>query len=364
MISFTVAIPTFNRQATVVMAVQSVLRQSYPALEVIVLCDGCTDGTADALRALGDERVEVLELDKGVGYAYAHRNVALERARGDVITWLADDDLFLPDHLWRLAARWEVGDVDLVTTPAIVVAPDDALGWIGRDWSVPQFRAWVEQENTNVMASVSARVELLRAIGGWDATVPSAADWDLWKRALNAGARPAMLDEPTVLHFKATGRSQAWPLRVRQNAAWLARLADPAQLASLRTTLRRTRAELEGVLWAELQRVQAHLVELDRHVAENHTHYGALQAAHAAQTAALAATAAELEAVGADRETLRGALAQAQRTAAEHQALAARHETTLVRIYDGGWWRLRDVLRPVLAPAGVLRRRVRAALQR
>lgn len=325
MTTFTLAIPTHDRRETVVLAVQSVLRQTRVPEQIVVTCDGCTDGTADALRGL-DDRITVVELEKGAGYAYGHRNVALEQATGDVIMWLADDDLLLPDHVERLAQRWALGDVDLVTTAAVIVEPDDGLEWIGGDWSVPYFRSALERYNTNVMASVSARTALLRAVGGWDDAIERAADWDLWKRALNAGARPAMVDEPTVLHFRATGRTQAWPLRVRQNAAWLERIGEAEALPSLRRELRRTR----GVRDAVLQQQQE-------------THAGHLEAQRDAARAESAALRGRLE--GQERE-----LAGLRDRLGEATAEAERHRSTLDAIYDGGWWRLRGVVRRVVVP--------------
>ena len=169
---FTIAIPTHDRRDTVLLAARSALAQTRSADQVIVLCDGCTDGTPEALRALGDERLEVLDLPKLPGYAYAHRNVALEQARGEAMLWLGDDDLLLPDHLERLGEVWDAGEADLVSSPAVLVHPDDALEWFGADWGVPRFRSAMETANSNVMASVSVRAALVREVGGWDAAQP------------------------------------------------------------------------------------------------------------------------------------------------------------------------------------------------
>ncbi|MFA4927976.1 MAG: glycosyltransferase family 2 protein [Patulibacter sp.] len=354
MTTFTVAIPTHDRRETVVLAVRSALRQTRSPEEIIVTCDGCTDGTEEALRALGDDRIVVIELAKGAGYAYGHRNVALERATGEAIVWLADDDLLLPDHLERLDERWGLGDVDLVTTPAIVVAPDDGLEWAGRDWSVPYFRSAFERANTNVMASVSVRTELVRSIGGWNATIERWADWDLWKRALAAGARPAALDDPSVLHFKATGRVQAWPDRVRQNTEWLERISDPVSLRALRPALRRTRSLLDAPL-AE------HHAYLTRHAEET----AAWLEQRERLIVQLDADVADRDAMIRERETTiierNATVEQQQRTIEAHaQRLADavaeidRQRRTLTAIYDGGWWRLRGALR---SGAGRLLRR-------
>jgi glycosyltransferase involved in cell wall biosynthesis len=87
---FTIAIPTHNRRQTVLLAVRSALAQTRQPEQIIVLCDGCDDGTADAVRALASPLTEAVELPKGPGFAYGHRNRSLELARGEVILWLAD----------------------------------------------------------------------------------------------------------------------------------------------------------------------------------------------------------------------------------------------------------------------------------
>lgn len=319
-VGFTVALPTHDRRETVVLAVRSALAQTRPPEQVIVLCDGCTDGTAQALRALGDARVEVLELEKAPGYGYAHRNRSLERARGEAIVWLGDDDLLMPDHLERLGELWDAGRYDLVHSSGVVIDPADGLEWFGTDWSVPAHRAELEERNTNPMASVALRVELARAVGGWDARVERAGDWDLWKRAFAAGARSALSLAPTHLHFRATGREQAWSARVAQSTAWFERISDPAGLHAVRIELTRAHGE-----WA------AHALAMERRGNALHRTVDALHAEVASRDERVVRLEAELAAA---------------------QAAATLHGEALARIEAGGWWRLRRRLLPLLRLAG------------
>lgn len=351
MTTFTVAIPTHDRRETVVLAVLSVLRQTLPPEQVIVTCDGCTDGTADALRAIGDPRVTAIELEKGRGYAYGHRNVALERATGEFVLWLADDDLLLPDHLERLAERQAVDDLDMVTSPAIVVAPDDEPAWFGLDLSVPYVRDLLARQNTNVMASVAVRASLIREVGGWDDDIDRAADWDLWKRVIATGARAAMTDEPTVLHFRATGRTQAWDDRIAQNTTWLERIGSD-ELPALRRSLRRTRGIAEAVLIADRT---AHATWLDEQIADREDERALLHRAIENERGHGEAVAAVLRAQ-LDQRTAH--TTDLERRLRDAQADAERHRATLEAIYAGGWWRLRGVVRRLTAPlrAGLRRR--------
>jgi hypothetical protein len=330
--SFTIAIPTHDRRETMLLSLGSALAQTQPPEQVLVLCDGCSDGSAEAVRELAVGRVEVLELPKLPGYAYAHRNLALELAHGEAIMWLGDDDLLLPDHLERLAERWREGAFDLVQAPAVAVWPDDSLSWVGLDWGVRAHAERLERANTNVMSAVCVRVAAARAAGGWDTRMDRAGDWDLWKRVLARGGA-AMTDEPTVLHFRAAGREQAWAERVLQNTAWAQLLADPAALAALRPRLRALRPEREAQWLAEIDASAERVAELSRHLRDAGAEIERLTSAHEQRERALleeaSAVAAQLGRTGAELERLREV------------------ERTLARVYVGGWWRLRARLQPI-----------------
>ncbi len=255
-VSFTVAIPTHDRRETVLLALRSVLAQTHCPAQIIVLCDGCTDGTPAAAAAL-DPAIEVLDLPKERGYAYEHRNRSLERARSDAIVWLGDDDLMLPDHLESIAARWGDG-VDLVQTYAVRVDPDDAMTWMGGDWSVPGYRRlMLELANTTPMGAVCVRVEAARAAGGWNGDLPRVGDWDLWQRVVRAGGATASTETATLLHFRASFRVQAWPDRVVQNTRWLQEISDPSALAQLRRGLPALRSEREAQMEREIMGIRA-----------------------------------------------------------------------------------------------------------
>ena len=95
----TVVIPTWNRSADVVEAVTCALAQEGPSLEVVVVDDGSTDGTAEALAARfpGEPRLRVLRQANG-GTARA-RNTGIDAARGRYTALLDSDDRWLPGHL-------------------------------------------------------------------------------------------------------------------------------------------------------------------------------------------------------------------------------------------------------------------------
>ncbi|ENM5895056.1 glycosyltransferase family 2 protein, partial [Vibrio mimicus] len=85
--------PTHNRANLVVRAVESVLKQSYKNIELIVVDDGSSDNSYELLSKIKDNRLIILRNDKPKGACYS-RNRAIEQATGKYITGLDDDDYF------------------------------------------------------------------------------------------------------------------------------------------------------------------------------------------------------------------------------------------------------------------------------
>jgi glycosyltransferase involved in cell wall biosynthesis len=94
---FSVVIPVYNREQQIVETVQSVLRQDHQSFEVIVVNDGSTDGTLQALNTIKDIRLHVITQENAE--RGAARNKGCAASRGKFITFLDSDDEFLPGHL-------------------------------------------------------------------------------------------------------------------------------------------------------------------------------------------------------------------------------------------------------------------------
>jgi glycosyltransferase involved in cell wall biosynthesis len=110
-----VVIPTFNRGRQVEAALRSVLAQTYPEFEVIVVDDGSTDGTGHALQTLisqedcNSRRVRYF-FRRNQGQSAA-RNMGIEKARGEWVAFLDSDDIWLPEKLeWQVRALEQFKD--------------------------------------------------------------------------------------------------------------------------------------------------------------------------------------------------------------------------------------------------------------
>jgi glycosyltransferase involved in cell wall biosynthesis len=200
-----VVVPAYNAEAYIGVAVESALAQSYPWLEVLVVDDGSTDGTAAVVEALAarDRRVRLLRQENG-GVAAA-RNLAIAHARGDYVAPLDADDFWYPGKIEAQVRRIERGGprMGLVYTWWMSVDQE------GRP--VGSSTGWVEEGAlfeallfTNFIGNASVpliRRSCLKHVGGYDSSLrqrgaEGCEDWDLSLRIAaryDVGIVPAYL---------------------------------------------------------------------------------------------------------------------------------------------------------------------------
>lgn len=205
-------VPVYNNQDTVVAAIQSALDQVPAPAEVLVVDDGSTDASAAAVRQAygGDARVRLIQQDNA-GPSQA-RNRGIDEAAEGYLAFLDADDEWLAD---KLALQTHV----LASEPAVGLV---ACDWVrdrpgagaaahasaaGPPWSRLTYRDCLVL-NRFQTSTVLMRTELARGLGGFDASVDGAEDWDLWVRAAQV-AGVVKLNRPLVVYRDvATGYSK------------------------------------------------------------------------------------------------------------------------------------------------------------
>lgn len=94
---FSIIIPTYNRENSVIRALESILAQTYQDFEVLVVDDGSTDQTEQAIKAIQDSRIHFFRTEN-FGVAHA-RNIGISNAKGTYVAFLDSDDLMESFHL-------------------------------------------------------------------------------------------------------------------------------------------------------------------------------------------------------------------------------------------------------------------------
>lgn len=251
---FSVLVPTHNQRKLLVLAIRSALAQSFEDFEILVVADGCTDGTQHAVRAIGDPRIRLFDLPKAPGFGYANRNVALREARGELIAFLAHDDLFLPDHLELMSRVFDDPAAQWAYSRPVIVESDGACHPSFQNLHVPtHLLGFLERKITVPASTVVYRRVCHERFGYWDESLTNAGDRELWSRLIRGAGTGAIrfVSEPTALHFRAPWRTDlrvagpktrgfeapypdTWPLVVEpgegstEQAAYLAAMqADP-----------------------------------------------------------------------------------------------------------------------------------------
>ena len=107
-----VIIPTYNRASFLVRAVESVLNQTYENFECIIVNDASTDDTEQVIEKISDSRVRYIS-HKTNRHVSAARNSGIEKARGEFIAFLDDDDAWLPKKLERQVPLLQGNEPDL-----------------------------------------------------------------------------------------------------------------------------------------------------------------------------------------------------------------------------------------------------------
>jgi glycosyltransferase involved in cell wall biosynthesis len=215
-----VVIPAYNAAAYVVTAANSALQQTHGNVEVIVVNDGSTDSTADALDSLGgtDSRLVVIH-QRNAGPSAA-RNAAIHAARGEYMCFLDADDVFLPDKVERQVRFLEARpDVDLVYSD--VFLGDEYLEPVElttRGLPPLPFTRLLMYRNWFWPISPLLRMSLVRRTGPFDEALRGTEDWDYWTRCARTGEFAYLPGAVGIYRRHASQASQQFePMRHAQS---------------------------------------------------------------------------------------------------------------------------------------------------
>ncbi|HYV38213.1 MAG TPA: glycosyltransferase [Gemmataceae bacterium] len=200
---------TYNWSSVLRYAIQSVLWQTYPHFELLVIGDGCTDDSEAVTKSFRDWRVRWHNLPENSGSQPAPNNKGLELARGDYVAYLGHDDVWHPTHLGLLVRAMHASAGDVAYTNAVMIGPE---GSNIRVVTGESLSGRYERGMLVVPSSMMHRRSMVKDIGGWRdfRTIPVAPEMDLLTRAFDGGKRFTPVSALTVFKFNSAYRPNSY----------------------------------------------------------------------------------------------------------------------------------------------------------
>lgn len=178
-----IIMPVYNRVDIVEKAIDSVLNQTYPNFELIIVDDGSTDGTRDLLQNISDERIKLIFNESNVG-ASAARNIALDECLGEYIFYLDSDNEWDSKYLEAMVGAFiELPDANALYSGQLLYDNIDQPPFAMRFGSLN--RSLLKNGNYIDLNCFAHTKKVYDEIGGFDESLYRLVDWDLILRICN-----------------------------------------------------------------------------------------------------------------------------------------------------------------------------------
>ena len=202
--SVSVVIPAYDAESTLAATLSSVLGQTYSDLEVIVVDDGSSDGTASVAHGFGDPVTCIRTENRGVSHA---RNTGAAAANGDFVAFLDADDLWEPCKLERQLGVLEGRRAAGVSTTGSLRVDANLRPVEARPAEDPVDPCAALLLRSMVLGAISSpliRRDVANDVGGFDPALSQCADWDYFIR-LSLRTEFAVIPDPLVRYRVSPG---------------------------------------------------------------------------------------------------------------------------------------------------------------
>ena len=204
-----VVIPTYNYSHYIAQAIDSVLGQSYPHIEIIIIDDGSTDNTDAVIASYGNKVQYYPQTNRGLSAA---RNKGIALAKGSYIQFLDSDDLLGPESIASKVRYLQENPGE-----AFACGPNrlffDGKGWLYtlfynllEGWRLPNERDILPTlcyGNVAPPHAVLSRLDPIRTNGlGFDETLKACEDYDFWFRLSLLCGKPGIVRDGSVGYRK------------------------------------------------------------------------------------------------------------------------------------------------------------------
>lgn len=217
---FTVIITTYNRADLLKEAINSVIDQTFKDFELIVVDDYSTDNTKDTVYSFKDNRIQYFVNDHMKGVA-GNRNSGIFRAKGGWISFLDDDDVWLPRKLESLYEKIKESD----NTVGLIYHGYKIYDFEKRQeisQYIPEKEGWIQEDllyknYIGTFSVVTFRSDILKNLGGCDERYSYLEDNDLYVR-VSGKSKVALIKEALTNYRISNNDRLAFSLDKRLHA--------------------------------------------------------------------------------------------------------------------------------------------------
>ena len=246
-----VIIPVYNGEKTIQKTVASVLNQTFSDFELLIVNNGSTDATSAIVAGFNDRRIRALSISRSS--SARSRNYGITHACGEYLAFLDADDLWLQDKLReQLQALQEAPEAHLAYSWTDHIDEDGNFLYPGTHacFSGHVYQQLLVYDFIESGSNVLLKQEALRGCGGFDESLGTAEDWDLWLRLARSYA-VTVVPRVQVL-YRHSADSKSFRLSAHKKAIFTVIEHNYAQApASLRYVRKDTYAHAWLYLWCK-----------------------------------------------------------------------------------------------------------------
>jgi glycosyltransferase involved in cell wall biosynthesis len=249
---FTIVIPTYNHGSTIKYAIDSILSQNEQDFEIFIIGDGVPEPVKPLINAIvqTDPRLRFFDYSKHSRRGEPNRHVALQQATGEIICYMTDRDIWLPNHLTNIQAL--LIDADFAHTLPLHILPGGKIKAFPCDLSLSECRQFILNSLNLIPFSCAAHTRSFYQSlpQGWSTTPRKiATDWYMFKKFLAIkNCRAVSGFYPSAITFPSPIR-KGWTeaQRIEELEEWKIKLGEPNMQALL----------MQRVLQSTVQRAYA-----------------------------------------------------------------------------------------------------------